>query len=366
MEFYDLPISKVEQDTENSVLINFELKNGLREKFVYKAGQYLTLEKVIDGKPVRRSYSMCSAPHEDKLTIAVKWIAGGLFSDEMKDSELEGEIISVGTPDGRFYVEPDSFRQRKHYFIAAGSGITPIMSMIKTILKKEPRSEVFLLYGNHDSDSTMLKPQIEKLLESYPERFNLEYRFSVINSPDAYHIPENTKVYQGRIDGDTIDLWLESNESNRAISEYYVCGPGEMIQGTLGHLESIGINDSAIHVEYFSVSKQQLRKKEVIQAEDGAFAPTDQAEVTVQLDGEEISLVIGQEVTILEAVEEAGFYPPFSCRSGTCSTCIAKCESGEVEMDVDLGLMPDEKEDGFILTCQSRVASKKIKINYDF
>lgn len=366
MKFYDIPVSKVIKDTPESVLIKFDLKNGLREKFAFKAGQYLTLEKKINNEIVRRCYSLCSAPFEDELTIAVKWIKDGIVSESLKGKPLVGQTISVGTPDGNFIVEPDGLQRRNHYFIAAGSGITPIMSMMKTVLAKEPFSKVYLLYGNKDEDTMMLKDKIIELQEQYEGKFFLENCFSCLNAEVWADTYGEMDEFKGRISPQVIDVWLQKYPAGMMPSEYYVCGPGELIQETISHLSDRGIKETNIHTEYFTVGKKIENENERNRAEESEFAPTDRATVTVILDGEEIVMDVGQEMTILEAVEQEGYYPPFSCRSGTCSTCMAKCESGKVEMDVDLGLMPDEKEEGFILTCQSRVASKDIKINYDY
>ncbi len=368
MEFYKLPVSKVINDTPESVLVRFSFADGLREKYAFTAGQYLTLEKEVDGNLLRRCYSLCSAPYEDELTIAVKAVEGGVFTEILMDESLEGSEMSVGTPEGRFIVEPQENAQRNHYFIAAGSGITPIMSMIKTVLEKEPKSNVFLLYGNKRPESVMLKEQLEALSERYENQFHLNQYFSKSGGSSWLKRAMGSAEHgKGRISLKVIDKWLKLNPTHNFPSHYYVCGPGELIESTIEFLSGIGIPSENIHREYFTISKHKNGEDNVKpSAEEGDFAPTDRAHVTVNLDGEKIEFELGQEMTILEAVEMEGCDPPFSCRSGTCTTCMAKLKKGKVEMDFDFGLMPDEKEEGYILTCQSRVASKDIEIDYDF
>lgn len=360
MEFYELVVVDVIRDTEHSVLISFDVSEDLKEKYCYKAGQYLTIEKSVDGEVIRRCYSLCSAPYEEKLTIAVKAVEDGLVSGSLNSESLRGRSLKVGTPSGRFTLELDPEVRRNHYFIAAGSGITPIAAMIKTILENEPKSNVFLLYGNKKPETTMLNDELTVLKERYENQFYLDHCYSRVKTTMWKNPFASHKNFEGRIGADVLKKWLHKYPMHSLPSQFYVCGPGEMIESCISFFKSQGIESSTIHREYFTVGTQDEEKKKA-----SAFKPTDRAHVHVTLYGEEIDLEIGQEITILEALEEAGYDPPFSCRSGTCASCMAKLKKGNVEMDVCLGLTEEEVEDGYVLTCQSRVASNEIEIDYD-
>ena len=353
-KFHRLPVAKVERETRDAVAITFAVPDALVEPFRFAAGQHLTLRTDIGGEDVRRSYSICSGVHDGTLRIAVKRNPGGVFSGWANDSLKAGDTLDVMPPMGHFHV-PLAADHRKHYVgVAAGSGITPLLSIVKTTLATEPLSEFTLFYGNRASGTVMFKEELAALKDTYLTRFNLVH----VLSREAQDI----ELLHGRIDRAKADAllrhWIDLDHTDAV----FVCGPDGMMQAVAEALRARGYPDAKIRIERFATSVPRHEHKPGKAPEPGHT----ECEVTVVLDGVTRSYTLekGKE-SILEAGLKAGIELPYSCKSGVCSTCRAKLTAGEVDMDVNFALEDYEVARGFVLTCQSHPATDRVTVDYD-
>ena len=352
--FHRLQVAKVERETRDAVAITFAVPPALAEPFRFIAGQHLTLRADIDGQDVRRSYSICSGIHDGELRIAVKRNPGGVFSEWANRSLEAGHELEVLPPVGHFNV-PLSAGNRRHYVaFAAGSGITPILSLVKTTLASEPDSRFTLFYGNRASGTVMFKEELAALKDTYLTRFNLVHVLS--------RETQDIDLLHGRIDraktDALIDNWLDLDD----VDAVFVCGPDGMMRAVAETLEARGFPHAKIKIERFatSIPKHAYRPAKV--AEPGHT----ECEVTAVLDGvtRTFTLEKGRE-SILDAGLKAGVELPYSCKSGACSTCRAKLITGEVDMDVNFALEDYELARGFVLTCQSHPVTDRVTVDYD-
>lgn len=318
----------------------------LRKTFQFKAGQYLTIKKSFNGTEVRRSYSICSTPESGKLTIGIKKLENGLFSQYANNDLREGETIEVHEPEGRFIYLPSS-GSRTILAFAAGSGITPIMSIMQTILEEDKDSKFILVYGNKSVTETMFYDTIQQLKTNYPDRLLVQYIFSKSEEDGALF---------GRIERSTVNFLLKNRFKDENIEEYYLCGPEEMINTVSQTLLENGISKEQIHFELFTSSINPVTSNEVFEG---------QTQITVTVDDEEVSFVMSQSQTVLEAVLKQNIDAPYSCQGGICSSCIARVKEGEVTMVKNQILTDGEVAEGLILTCQSHPTSTKVVIDYD-
>jgi ring-1,2-phenylacetyl-CoA epoxidase subunit PaaE len=336
--------------------------SDLKETFSYKAGQYLTIEVEINGNPERRAYSLSSSPTEDTLQFSVKKVEGGKVSNYLNDQVKVGDNLTVFPPEGKFIALPEAAKSKDHYFIAAGSGITPVLSMIKTLLEEEERSTIYLLYGNKTEKDIIFKGTLDSLAARYEGQLFITHTLSRVEKKKKklFGLLGNSNEgswsgQKGRIDDEKIAYFLREYPARFAESHYYICGPGNLITATEHYLTNQGIKVGAIHKEYFTPPSA-----------DNDVAPTSgSGQVTVLLDGEEFSVEVEDSKTILEAILDSGKNPPYSCTSGACASCMAKTISGTVTMDSCLSLDDDEVANGFILTCQSHPSGEGVKITYD-
>ena len=353
-KFHRLSVASVEPETRDAVAITFSVPDALAEPFRYAAGQHLTLRADIGGQDVRRSYSICSGVHDGVLRIAVKRNPGGVFSAWANEALKAGDALDVLPPLGHFGVPLDA-RNRKHYAaFAAGSGITPLLSIIKTALAAEPQSRFTLFYGNRASGTVMFKEELAALKDTYLTRFNLVH----VLSREAQDI----ELLHGRIDRAKADAllthWLDLDQ----VDAVFVCGPDGMMQAVAEALKARGYPEPKVKIERFATSVPRHEHRPTKPAEPGHT----ECEVTVVLEGvtRTFTLEKGKE-NILEAGLKAGVELPYSCKSGVCSTCRAKLTAGEVDMDVNFALEDYEVARGFVLTCQSYPVTDRVAVDYD-
>lgn len=362
MQKYALRVAKIVEETDQARSIYFDIPQAHKEAFAYQAGQYITIVLELDGQEYRRPYSLCTPPETTLPAITVKKVRGGKVSVFLNEKIKEGDILQVLSPMGHFIVKPEHQQIRHHYFIAAGSGITPIFSMIQTLLEEEPGSVCHVLYGNTDETSVIFKGALEKLSIKYKGQLFVELVYS---KPATRRRPgiaglfskkvSDWKGFTGRISPSILEMYLKDMPQKKESAHFYVCGPGDMIEKTVAYLEGIQIPRQQIHKEYFTTPESEGKKSEF----------TDAVSLTVTLKGETFDTSIPAGKTILDVLVDMKKDPPYSCTSGACSTCIAKVTEGKVTMDSCYALEDDEVEAGYILTCQSRPASNKITITYD-
>lgn len=362
-KFHLLKIENITHETPDTVTLHFNVPEELHEIFQYKSGQYLTVKFIIKGKEERRSYSMSSAPHDQKLSITIKKVQGGLVSTHICDHIKINDSIEVMCPDGRFVLKTDFDKGKNYYFIAAGSGITPVFSHIKTLLEAEPQSCLFLLYGNRNEHSIIFRQQLDSLQKFYSGQLYVEYILSQPKREKSGGITglfsKGTLSWQGqvgRISNDVFNRFLEEHAPRLPESEYILCGPRKMIDEITQNLLTKNTDKKKIHKEYFTVDTTPNHASDKNNID---------AVLVVHLDGEVIETNIPAGKTILETLISLKKNPPYSCASGACSTCMAKIISGQVEMMVSNALDEDEIKQGYILTCQSKPITERIEIDYN-
>ena len=353
-KFHPLPIARVERETRDAVAITFTVPDALADQFRFEQGQHLTLRTDIDGQDVRRSYSICSAVHDGALRIAVKKTPGGVFSTWANEGLAAGATIDVMPPMGHFNVPLDAASHRHYLGFAAGSGITPLLSIVKTTLAAEPLSRFTLFYGNRASGTVMFKEELAALKDVYLERFNLAH----VLSREAQDID----LLHGRIDRDKAGALLDHWVRLADIDTAFVCGPEGMMEAVIEALKARGFPDSRIKVERFasSIPKHQHVARPLPEA------AASECEVTVIIDGSRKSFLLEREKeSILDAGLRNGIELPYSCKGGVCSTCRCRLIEGEVDMDVNFALEDYEVARGFILSCQSYPATDRVLIDFD-
>ncbi len=369
-EFHTLRLQEKIQETEDTVSLKFGIPENLKEAYNFRAGQYLTLKFNVKGTEARRAYSMSSAPNEDGITVSVKRVKGGLISNHIHDAVKVGDDVEVMVPQGRFLVNPSPEGRKTYYLFGAGSGITPLMSIAKTLLEEEAQSSVYLLYGNRNEDNIIFKSALDKMKETYKGQFFVEYILSQPKKAKAGGLAGmfGKKVSSwagktGRIDRRTTAEFLERNTPPYPTTEYYMCGPGNMIETVADVLSARGVNEDNVHFERFSSNVPG----DGTGVKNNTAAPAGErgTEAIVHLDGKTLTVNIPEGKTVLDALLALKEDPPYSCTSGSCSTCLAKVLKGKVEMEVCYALDDDEIEDGFILTCQAKPTTSEIELTFE-
>jgi ring-1,2-phenylacetyl-CoA epoxidase subunit PaaE len=350
--FNSLKVIDVVRETADAVSIAFEVPASLKEDYKYIQGQYLTLRIKINGEDLRRSYSICSSPLEsNELRVAIKKVKDGRMSSYINDKVKVGDLIEVMAPAGNFFTKLDPSNKKNYVLFGGGSGITPMMSILKTVLKSEPNSRVTLFYGNNDESSIIFKKQIETLAIENSDRLNVIH---VLNTPPEGH-PE---MLRGMMTKEK-NIELVKNYVNTSDNiEYFICGPGPMMENVVNALKELKINESQVHIEYFTAP---VNADDVKPAEDVVSG----AKATIILDGDEREIILEPNETILEAAIRVGLDAPYACQGGSCCTCRALLQAGEVDMAVNYALSASEVKQGFILTCQSRPKTDSVIVNYD-
>lgn len=356
VHFEKLTVAEVRRETPGCVSIAFTIPEALKEKFQYKQGQYLTLKTIIDGKDIRRSYSICSSPLDNEYRIAVKKVNNGIFSTYANEQLCKGDILEVMPPLGKFYTELNPLQKKNYVGFAAGSGITPLLSIIKTTLATETGSSFTLVYGNRNRGSIIFKEVLEGLKNRYMNRFRVIYLLSG-ETTDA-------PVNHGRIDAEKCKELCQKTIDVANTDTFFLCGPGDMIFSVKNCLEELGADKKSIHYELFATGNSFINE----QKKTVSHSANQQAssKVTIRLDGIAFDFTLGYNgASVLDAALQNGADLPYACKGGVCCTCRAKLIEGAVEMDLNYGLEPDEIEQGFILTCQSHPRTEKIVVDFD-
>lgn len=351
VDFHPLRVLEVSPLTDDAVAVTFDVPADLSEAFRYLPGQHVTLRALIDGEDIRRSYSICSNANAGKLRVGIKRLPGGVFSGYATTALKAGDVIDVMAPVGEFSIDPDPSTARHRVAIAAGSGITPVLSLISTTLESEPRSSWTLLFGNRTASTVMFLEELEGLKDRYPDRFQL---FHLLSREGA-----DLPLLAGRIDDEKIRV-VHDLLGGRAVDGWYLCGPYDMVMTARETLSSLGAEADAIHDELFFAGPV-----------DPASLPPEpppgegSVQLTVILDGRAVETRMTAETSILDAALRVRSELPFSCKGGMCATCKGRIEVGEVRMDKNYALVDSEVEAGYVLTCQSHPVSDRVVVRYD-
>ncbi|UJH69025.1 ferredoxin--NADP reductase [Allomuricauda sp. SCSIO 65647] len=345
-EFYPLKVAQVERLTANAVSLSFEIPENLKSVFSFKAGQYITLKHRLNGEEVRRAYSISCAPGSEKITVGVKKMLNGAFSVYANEHIKSGDTFEVMPPEGRFVFEPGNEAKNIAAF-AAGSGITPIMSIAETVLTGHPDNTFLLVFGNQSPEEVMYAQKIDALKQKYNDQFFLQHIFSRTPGDDALF---------GRIETSTVNFALKNKFKHVEFDAYYLCGPEEMINTVSDTLKKNGVSDHAIFFELFTPSEVVDTLAENLSGK---------TQVEVLLDDEVHALTMDKKELVLDAVLKANIDAPYSCQGGVCSSCVARVTEGKVEMVKNQILTDGEVAEGLVLTCQSHPVTPKLKIDYD-
>jgi ring-1,2-phenylacetyl-CoA epoxidase subunit PaaE len=368
--FRTLTIEDVRRETADCVSVAFAIPADFREEFRWRQGQNITLRTRINGEDIRRSYSICSSPLDSELRVAIKKVPGGVFSTYANELLQKGHVIDVLPPSGKFYTELLPENHKRYLAFAAGSGITPILSLIKTTLAIEPGSHFTLVYGNRHRHSILFREELEGLKNRYVERLSLVH----VLSREQMDIPLN----QGRIDAGKCEALCDRLIDLQSINEIFLCGPEDMIFTVKGWLEQRGVDPLNIHFELFHARE---RAGESLPTEADSAAADGESEgwkgksgggeekvsrVTVRLDGVSHEFDLPYDGSpVLDAALMEGVDLPFACKGGVCCTCRARLVEGQVEMEVNYALEADELAAGFILTCQSHPRTDRVIVDFD-
>lgn len=348
-KFKELKVKEVKRETDDTVSIAFEIPESQKQEFTYEAGQYITIKHQINGEEVRRSYSLSSAPFEDDFRVAVKKIENGKMSTFLNTIVKSNDVLEVLPPLGTFKLSPQD--DSTYVAFAAGSGITPVISMIKSTLENS-NSKIVLFYANKTKEATIFKSELDQLFEKYPERFKLQYLYT--------RQPVENKLFEGRINKTKFEDLMRENMGLLKADGYFMCGPEQMIKDIADGLEYFGVDKSKIHYELFvtSIVEDEVKKT------NNDFSGV--SHLTVIMDGDEFEFELkADEEHILDAAIENGVDAPFSCKGAVCCTCKAQVIEGKAVMDMNYALSDEEVEQGFILTCQAHPASDKVVVDFD-
>jgi len=360
--FYKLKVKDVQTDTDNAVILTFDVPTDLKEKFQYKHGQYLTLNFEFKGKGERRAYSLCSSPSMDQdMKIGVKRVHKGLVSNHINDTIKVGSEVDVMPPQGHFNTALDANQSKDYFLFSSGSGVTPMLSILKTVLEDEPKSQVCLYYGNRSEDTIMFKAELDQLEKRYAGQLKVVHTLSqpkVRKEGGVFGFFAKKVVdwdgMKGRIDARTVKELVSKYRRGNTPVECFMCGPEGMMRTAESTLKSLGIDEANIHAEWFVTASSDKKSVEG----GGAYA-------TVTMNGKTIELALEPNESILDGLLRIDEDPPYSCMSGACSTCTCKLVSGTAEMERCLALSDDEVKDGYLLSCTAVPTSDTIEVNFD-
>ncbi len=343
--FYKLSIKEIKRETPSAISVTFNIPLEFQDFYKFTAGQYVTLKLTLDGEEIRRAYSICSSPNSGELRISIKAVKNGFFSKFANEKLAVGNVIEVGVPEGKFTFEPNADRQKNYAGFAAGSGITPIISILKSVLESEPKSTFVLTYGNKSPEETIFHDELHDLQQKYVGRLFVHYAFSQSGKGELF----------GRIDKSAVNFVLHTKHNEKTFEKFYLCGPEEMINIVSSTLKEQNIKEGDIKFELFSTSTEN----------DKEISAQGHTKITILLDDEETSFEMSQKQTLLEAALKQSLDAPYSCQGGICSSCIARVTEGKAEMKKNQILTDDEIEDGLVLTCQAHPVTPTIKVDYD-
>jgi len=346
--FHNLSVKNIKRETDKAISISFNLPGNLKDSFAFKAGQYITLKTIIDGNVVRRDYSLCVSPKSGELKVAVKEVNDGTFSAYANNTLKVGDTIEVAPPKGRFIFEPNDSKTKNIALFAAGSGITPILSIVKCALEEEVYSKVILVYGNKTTKDTMFLNELLELQHEYKDRFSIQFVFSQQDEDDSIF---------GRIEKSTVNYVMKNKHKHVDVDAFYLCGPEAMIHTVKDVLTDHDIDENRIHFELFKAAKPAKVKEE----EDNAGS----TQITITVDDETSTFEMSQKQTILEAALDEDLDAPYSCQGGICSSCLARVTEGQATMRQNNILTESEVAEGLILTCQAHPTTPSIVIDYD-
>jgi ring-1,2-phenylacetyl-CoA epoxidase subunit PaaE len=345
--FLKLIIKEVKRETKDAVSILFSVPEEFQSNYTFIAGQYINLRLTLDNQEIRRAYSICSAPNSGELRIAVKAVSNGLFSQFANTKLKAGDVLEVGKPEGKFTFEPQADRHRNYAAFVAGSGITPALSILKSVLKNEPKSTFVLVYGNKSPEDTIFHQELHDLQSQFVGRLFVQYVYSQAKIDGAL---------SGRIDKTTVNYILNEKHADLELDKFYLCGPEEMINTVSDALKEKNIKESDIKFELFSTSTKEHTIEQSLAGH---------AQITVMVDDEETTFEMSAKQTILDAALKQGIDAPYSCQGGICSSCLARVTEGTAEMTKNSILSEKEVADGLILTCQAHPTSASIRVDYD-
>jgi ring-1,2-phenylacetyl-CoA epoxidase subunit PaaE len=356
LHFHPLRVKSVRPETDEAIVVSFDVPAELAEQFRFTQGQHLTLKETIAGSEQRRSYSICAGPSDGELRVGIRKVPGGVFSTWLAESLKAGDTLQVMTPEGRFFVPLDAAASRHYLGIAGGSGITPILSIMKAVLSAEPKSRFTLIYGNRKQRSTMFTEEIEDLKNRYLSRLTLHMVFS----QEATDLP----LYNGRLGRAKIGEFLAALVDAEDIDHAFVCGPHGVNDEAEAALLGAGVAPERIHIERFGIPDESGPGRAAVQLPREGDAAD--ARVTIIRDGLSRDIDFhAEQGNILDAAAAAGLEVPFSCKSGVCCTCRAKLLDGEVRMERNFALEKHEVAAGFVLTCQSHPLTERVVLSFD-
>ena len=346
-KFFPLKIKEVIRETEQAVSLEFEIPKDLKQEFNFTAGQYITIKLEIDGKEIRRSYSICTSPNEESFKVTVKEVKDGTFSVIANNKLKAGDTLEVHPPEGKFVFEPkQDGHQHSYAAFAAGSGITPVLSIIKSVLEYEKHSRFVLVYGNKTPDETIFFKQLLELQMEHPDRLFIEFVYSQTKEEASHY---------GRIDAGTVNYVIKNRFKDTTFTSFYLCGPEEMINNVTEILIQNGIKKEHILFELFN-SEVEGEVKSDLEGETS---------LTITVDEEETVLSMPKNKTVLQAALDEGLDVPYSCQGGICSSCVARITEGKAEMEKNSILVDSEIEEGLVLTCQAHPTTPTLKVDYD-
>ncbi len=363
IHFHPLRIKEIRRETPDCVSVLLEVPEALQKEFQFIQGQSLTVRGFLNNEEVRRTYSICSSPIDKEWRVAIKKVEGGAFSSYVNEQLQSGDTLEVMPPVGKFYTPLDPQQQKNYIAFAAGSGITPVLSLIKTTLATEPNSTFTLVYGNRSRGTIIFFEELEALKNKYMQRFILVHILSRERTETALNF--------GRINTDKLTE-LSKIMNYKKADEFFICGPEEMIFAAKAFLEATGINQKKIHFELFTTPGQGNksaggRQESGVRRQETGTENGSVSKITIKLDGRsfDFELPFKNKTPILDAALQQGADLPYACKGGVCCTCKARLLEGQVEMDVHWGLEQEEIEEGYILTCQSHPKSDKVMIDFD-
>jgi len=360
LTFHSLQVADVHPEGSDALCIAFEVPEALRDAYRFLPGQHVGLRAHIGGQEVRRTYSICSSASDRQLRIGVRVHDNGSLSRHLASQLRAGDSIDVLTPTGRFFVEPNPSAERTYCAFAGGSGITPILGILKNLLAQEPHSRFMLFYSNRTTATIMFAEELLALKDRYPARLSLYFLLS--------REPQEVELFNGRLDRDKVTLLSRQVFDPMQTDAYLLCGPGDMIESVRDTLLGLGVDGARIHTERFAndMPAGATRLDAIVQAKPKRETAEEIAHITITMDGRHRSFAMrDDDATVLEAAERIGMELPYSCRAGVCSTCRAKVTRGSAEMATNYALEPWEVQAGFILCCQARPTSGELDITYD-